>query len=298
MLELLGKCELVPASFLAEQLDLDKDLIRQCINYLKSLGLPVLTINSGYKLVSPIYLPSHSVLRAEITYPLKFYCKVGSTNTELMREERNAACAMTVYQSAGRGRRGQAWVAAPGCALMFSLADWINLSIHEITALPIWIGITVCQHLNKLGIPAQLKWPNDLWVDEAKIAGLLIETIGSQERSFVVAGLGLNLTKTDGVDVSISTTSQYLERPWSDTETISLIGSIETAFQTFHRTTGNTRQKAYQKVSLLDGRVVRVRSKNRDIVGVAQGIDEFGRLCMLTDCGLEYLSAADVSLRH
>lgn len=298
VLEQLGKSELVSASFLGEQLNLEKELIRQCIGYLKSLGLPVIKINSAYKLVSPVYIPSDSVLRAQIGFPLKFYCKVGSTNTELMRGECTAGCAITVYQSAGRGRRGQAWTAAPGCALMFSLACWLNLRAHAITALPIWIGIAVCQHLNKLGIPAKLKWPNDLWVAEAKIAGLLIETLGSQERSFVVAGLGLNLTKSNGVDVPISTTSEYLQRPWSDAETISLIGSIEKAFQTFRQTTGSSLQNAYREVSLLDGRVVRALSKNKEILGVAQGIDEFGRLCMLTDHGLEFLAAADVSLRH
>src|SRR5688500_2328141 len=94
-------------------------------------------------------------------------------------------------QTAGRGRMGRAWQSAPGDSLTFSLglplapADWAGLSLA--------VGVSVAESLH----PAvRLKWPNDLWVDDRKLGGILIETASFGEGAggrYAVIGVGINV---------------------------------------------------------------------------------------------------------
>ena len=118
--------------------------------------------------------------------------EVDSTNTELMRRARagqtEPVLLVAETQTAGRGRLGRGWHSAPGASLTFSLglplapADWSGLSLA--------VGVSLAGSLH----PAiGLKWPNDLWWEQRKLAGILIETaaIGSQRHA--VIGIGVNI---------------------------------------------------------------------------------------------------------
>ena len=118
--------------------------------------------------------------------------EIDSTNTELMRRARAGRTEPTLLvaerQTAGRGRMGRQWESAAGDSLTFSLglplqpADWSGLSLA--------VGLSLAESLH----PAvRLKWPNDLWLDERKLGGILVEAASSGARSFVVVGVGLNI---------------------------------------------------------------------------------------------------------
>ena len=104
--------------------------------------------------------------------------EVASTNSELMRRARDGQTEPTLLvaerQTAGRGRLGRAWHSGRGDALTFSLglplapADWSGLSLA--------VGVSVAESLHP---QLRLKWPNDLWLDDRKLAGILIETASS-----------------------------------------------------------------------------------------------------------------------
>src|SRR5262245_26951311 len=110
--------------------------------------------------------------------------EIDSTNTELMRRGREGRSEPVLLvaerQTAGRGRLGRGWQSAAGDSLTFSLglplapADWAGLSLA--------VGASVAEALH----PAiRLKWPNDLWLDDRKLGGILIETA-----SFGTGGAG------------------------------------------------------------------------------------------------------------
>ena len=121
---------------------------------------------------------------------------IDSTNTELMRRARagrlEPVLLLAAEQTAGRGRRGRDWVSRPGASLTFSLglplapADWSGLSLAVgaslVTALP----------------PAvRLKWPNDLWWQDRKLGGILVETASLGPQRYAVVGVGINLLTPD-----------------------------------------------------------------------------------------------------
>lgn len=125
--------------------------------------------------------------------------EIDSTNTELMRRAKaghiEPILLVAEKQSAGRGRLGREWhdlaqreEAMP--ALTFSLglplspADWSGLSLA--------VGVSVAQCLHT---DIGLKWPNDLWLHDRKLAGILIETCAVGQARYVVVGVGINITQ-------------------------------------------------------------------------------------------------------
>jgi BirA family biotin operon repressor/biotin-[acetyl-CoA-carboxylase] ligase len=93
-------------------------------------------------------------------------------------------------QTAGRGRRGRVWTAPPGKALLYSAILRPLDAGHAL--LPLAVPVAVCEAIESLApVRCQIKWPNDLWLEERKIGGVLIE---ARPPDWAVIGVGLNLT--------------------------------------------------------------------------------------------------------
>jgi BirA family transcriptional regulator, biotin operon repressor / biotin---[acetyl-CoA-carboxylase] ligase len=133
-------------------------------------------------------------------FSVEVLASTASTNTELMRRARagqaEPALLVALEQTAGRGRMGKTWVSEPGASLTFSMglplrpAQWAGLSLA--------VGVALAEALAGLLPPAQrgalqLKWPNDLWLHRAKLAGILVETAHTADGPCVVVGVGINV---------------------------------------------------------------------------------------------------------
>jgi BirA family biotin operon repressor/biotin-[acetyl-CoA-carboxylase] ligase len=109
-------------------------------------------------------------------------------------------------QSAGRGQRGASWTSSAGENLLLSIylaPD--NLSVVDQPALTHFISLSLIDFLRKIGISGKIKWPNDIYVNDQKIAGILIEnSIRSSRISETIIGVGLNVNQTvfDGVNAT------------------------------------------------------------------------------------------------
>jgi BirA family biotin operon repressor/biotin-[acetyl-CoA-carboxylase] ligase len=94
-------------------------------------------------------------------------------------------------QTAGRGRQGRPWSTPAGAALAYSFI--LRREVKPPSTLPLQIGVAVCEAVEALGVErAGLKWPNDVWIDGLKCAGVLVES--RPQDGWAVAGIGLNLT--------------------------------------------------------------------------------------------------------
>lgn len=124
-----------------------------------------------------------------------------STNDDALALGHGGASEGTVvlaeHQTAGRGRRGDAWVSPPGTNLLFSLLLQPTVGLATWTRLPHLAGLAVCRALESQ-FPAltepHLKWPNDLYLDDRKLAGILVESRSTGGRPpCAVVGIGLNV---------------------------------------------------------------------------------------------------------
>jgi BirA family biotin operon repressor/biotin-[acetyl-CoA-carboxylase] ligase len=124
--------------------------------------------------------------------------RTGSTNdVARAAAERGAGERLAVFadvQTRGRGQHGRTWITPPGRALLFSTL-WRSPAIGQ--TLPMRCGVAVVEALARFGVDARLKWPNDVLIDGAKVAGVLVESGYLGERpEYFVAGIGLNVLQT------------------------------------------------------------------------------------------------------
>ncbi|HVO53548.1 MAG TPA: biotin--[acetyl-CoA-carboxylase] ligase [Solirubrobacterales bacterium] len=127
--------------------------------------------------------------------PHRHFRRTDSTNTRARELAAAGAPHGTVVtadeQSEGRGRQGRTWTAPPGKALLYSAI--VRPLDERHVLLPLAVPLAVCEAAEELapGTPCRVKWPNDVWVEERKLAGVLIEA--RPQDGWGVIGIGLNL---------------------------------------------------------------------------------------------------------
>lgn len=126
---------------------------------------------------------------------------VGSTNRMLMQrgtlEDIGGLLITCDYQHAGRGRRGRSWVSPYARNLAFSFAHRSQKPLSELGGLSCVVGIATVDALTEAGVSdLKLKWPNDLWVNGKKLAGILVELASKGPNTLVVIGIGINMALT------------------------------------------------------------------------------------------------------
>lgn len=130
---------------------------------------------------------------------LKFYQEIDSTNTVLKKIAADNAAEGTIVladvQTAGRGRRGRAWMSAPGMGIWMSILLRPNLHPSQVQSLTLAASVAVVGALEQLGIEGLgIKWPNDILINGRKVCGILTELSAEAERvEWVILGIGLNV---------------------------------------------------------------------------------------------------------
>lgn len=133
---------------------------------------------------------------------IKWFEALDSTSSELLRhvaDYDNLSVVAAVNQTAGRGQRGNRWLSSPGDNLTFSLLLKPEaLPAREVMALTCFATLPVRDALREEGVPAVIKWPNDIYVGRKKICGMLVENgLEGPDIAWSVIGIGINLNQTE-----------------------------------------------------------------------------------------------------
>ncbi len=200
-------------------------------------------------------------------------------------------------QWAGRGRRGRHWSSPFGRHLYLSLS-WPVAALPEQGSVALVAALSVHQVLHSLGIPGLgVKWPNDLWVNERKLAGILVEAIPQMGQPRLIIGLGLNVH----ADPALPHTAISLHDAGVKTDRNTLAGSILRQWETDLRRYGEEGFTAFlprwQEADCLAGRWVQVSAPDGIREGRAQGVDAHGRLILADESGLHAIAMGEASLR-
>ncbi|MEO6971874.1 MAG: biotin--[acetyl-CoA-carboxylase] ligase [Rhodoferax sp.] len=232
--------------------------------------------------------------------------EIDSTNTELMRRARAGSTApvllVTPQQTAGRGRLGRQWQSQPDASLTFSLglpltpSDWSGLSLA--------VGVSVAESLHP---DVRLKWPNDLWLSDArgerKLGGILIETASFGALHYAVIGVGLNITSlTSREACGLATPPGCLQElvPGIDASqalarvAVALVETV-LAFQALGFAPFQARFNARD---VLRDREVTVADGHGGVLrGSAHGVTRTGALLVHTAAGMKQITSSEVSVR-
>ncbi|MFZ6725139.1 biotin--[acetyl-CoA-carboxylase] ligase [Undibacterium sp. MH2W] len=231
--------------------------------------------------------------------------ETGSTNTDLMArldQLEKPVLRLAVHQTAGRGRAGRSWSSEPGSMLMFSIAWPMPHAAHELMGLPLAVGVALAEVLHTLGVPVQLKWPNDILRDGKKLAGILIESAAKKTGgTWIVAGVGLNLLLSASFEASIG--RAVAEAPWlarmdRNALVAQLLNALARAFDQFEREGFSAFQLRWNQLHAYANQEVRILDNGETLhAGTALGVDVSGRLVLQTPQGQVTIVAGDVSLR-
>lgn len=246
--------------------------------------------------------------------------EVGSTNVEVQRLGADWSAVVAERQTAGRGRRGRAWDDGQGhgiaCSVLVPLSAITALEAEagvEGTALgwvPLATGLAVRDCLERLGVEAALKWPNDVLVsvegDERKICGILCEVVpgGPDGPQQVVVGIGINLSH-DVADLpvphatSLRLVAEAAGRPAPSREEV-VPALLEALRDRLDPLDLESVRRDYRLACVTIGREVDVHLPDGTVVRrSAEMVDDDGRLRVVGDGASATVSAGDVHhVRH
>jgi BirA family biotin operon repressor/biotin-[acetyl-CoA-carboxylase] ligase len=232
--------------------------------------------------------------------------QTGSTNADLLAQAANGAPEGTVLvaneQSAGRGRMGRRWVSPPGAALMFSFVlRPAGVSPAKRGWIPLLAGVAVASAVFSVtGLDARLKWPNDVLIGEAKLAGILAEQSGDA----IVTGIGINVSTQRGeLPAGPATSLAIAGAARLDRHELlrAILTEVERCYLAWTAPPGpgdpdpSGLRSRYRRLSATLTREVRIEFPGGATAqGTATDIDPDGRLLVRTPSGPLAVSAGDI----
>jgi BirA family biotin operon repressor/biotin-[acetyl-CoA-carboxylase] ligase len=230
--------------------------------------------------------------------------QTGSTNADLLARAPGLTGPVLLLarsQTAGRGRSGRPWQSAPGASLTFSLAWKFDCALPQMVGLPLAVGVAIADALHACGVDARLKWPNDVLLDERKLAGILIETAAVKDGIWAIVGIGINLAVPQDLAERIGSPATGLPPLAADPDALlaalldalarTLAGFAATGLAPFTARWNALHAWTGQQVVLLDHGQARQQ-------GAAVGIDDSGRLLIDSADGRVAVLSGDVTLRR
>lgn len=217
------------------------------------------------------------------------YRRAGSTMDVAADLARRGAPHGTVVladeQTAGRGRQGRTWSAAPGSSLLTSWILRSSKSGDNVGALSPLVALAVARAMRRIvpEAPLTLKWPNDVLIDGGKVAGILLTTRRSAEWTVVIAGIGINLWSESSSDAAeranISQWVSGITADWMLREVSASLGSVWRSFE-HHNCLAESDLDAIHGMMAWRGELVTVTTGAGAFRGTATGIGSDGALLL------------------
>ncbi len=221
------------------------------------------------------------------------------------REDSEGIVVVADSQTKGKGRLGRHWISPPGVNLYFSVILKPDIPPIEAPLITLAVAVAVSSVLRTWkGVPADIKWPNDIMIKGKKVGGILTEMRTSgNEIDLVVIGIGLNVNMPIGdlpEDIRSATTTLEIEKDApSDRAGLlrGLLAGLDNAYKNLLN--GNKRAliNGWLSLNCTIGNRVIVRDSNRTITGIAENIGQNGELIVkLESGGTEVVNAGDVTI--
>jgi len=298
---------------MAERLGCSLAALGKLVGGLRATGFDIeAKPNSGYTLLSEPagLLPARVEARlasGSLGLPFIHLAEIDSTNLEAQRRAEaglgHGACLSADYQNVGRGRLDRRWQAPRASCLLFSLLLRPGLALSKVFSLTNLAAVAVCRAVEDMSeLGPMIKWPNDVYLDGRKLAGILTEFTYQDERlDHVVVGVGLNvnltaaqLAKVPAPAASLSTASG---RVWDRALLmIAILGQADAFYRTLMAGDGEELTAAYNARFWLQGRRIQMRDGQAVREGVARGVAANGALLLQENGRTVAISHGDVSV--
>ncbi|WP_027713421.1 bifunctional biotin--[acetyl-CoA-carboxylase] ligase/biotin operon repressor BirA [Dickeya chrysanthemi] len=308
LISILSSGDFYSGEYLGELMGMSRAAINKHVQTIKEWGLDVYTVTGkGYALSSPIQLLDADKIRSKIPDGnIAVLPVIDSTNQYLLDRldsiSSGDAC-IAEYQQAGRGRRGRQWFSPFGSNLYLSLYWRLEQGPAAAVGVSLVIGIIMAEVLHQLGAEGvRVKWPNDLYLNDKKLAGILVELNGrTGDAAHLVIGAGINLRMN-------SSGSNVINQEWINLQdagididrnmlAVKLITELRTALTVYEQQGLTPFISRWSTLDNFYNREVKLIVGNREIIGVDKGIDRQGALLLEKDGEIQPYIGGEISLR-
>ena len=227
---------------------------------------------------------------------LHYHHELDSTNDEARRLAEAGAEHGTVvlsdHQTAGRGRRGASWVSEPGDGLLFSIVVRPSFPKTNWSRIALAAGIGIAETLNaRWGVQAQVKWPNDIYIQDKKCAGILTEA----REDFVIVGIGLNVLSappSENARIEAIAVADVVQCPVSREMVLAalltgIMAEVDACAEHF-----STQLESMQGACYLTGKHIKFSAHEKQLSGLVRGVGSDGSLQVEVDGKLMSFSQA------
>ncbi|KAA6094025.1 bifunctional biotin--[acetyl-CoA-carboxylase] ligase/biotin operon repressor BirA [Pantoea dispersa] len=308
LVALLADGEFHSGEQLGEALGMSRAAVNKHIQTLKSWGLDVYTVTGkGYSLPAPIQLLNEEAILAHLHQAdLAVIPVIDSTNQYLLdrMDQLNSGYAcIAEYQQAGRGRRGRKWFSPFGANLYMSMYWRLEQGPAAAMGLSLVIGIVMAEVIQSLGAAdVRVKWPNDLYLQDRKLAGILVELTGKTgDAAQIVMGAGINLVMRGEGTAEINQGWINLQEAGIEINrnelAARLINRLREALPLFERDGLAPFVGRWEALDNFIHRPVKLLIGDREVHGIARGIDKQGGLLLEQDGEIKSWVGGEISLR-
>ena len=230
-----------------------------------------------------------------------------STNTEAINQAKRGAdeglCVVARQQTAGRGRHGRVWVSEKDAGVYFSLVLRPKLENKFLPLITLMTAVAVSDVLRELySLEPDIKWVNDIHVNEKKICGILAETVETAKGLAVIVGIGINLKSSNFppeiAEIAASIETEANQKTLDTDELLSYLTRFLNYFYEILREDGGAAkivEEWTRRSSYAFGKSVRVKTGTEIITGTTDGIEDNGALRIKTASGeVKIIAAGDV----
>jgi BirA family transcriptional regulator, biotin operon repressor / biotin---[acetyl-CoA-carboxylase] ligase len=298
---------------LGQRLGVTRAAVWKQLRDLERLGLSVQAVRGkGYRLAHPVELLEPEAIRAALSPAVRqslanieYFHELDSTNDHLRArgEPPSGTVCLAERQTRGRGRRGRNWVSPYGANLYLSLAWRFEPGLAALGGLSLVVGIALLRALHGLGVEgAGLKWPNDVYLQGRKLAGILVEVSGeSAGPCSTVIGIGINVAMPEHQ-------GRQIDQQWTDLRAggipvsrnqlaTAVLEQLFPVLEEFIQHGLQPFRAEWQRHDLSYGEPVRIHLAESTLAGRGQGIDQDGAFLLETPDGIRRFTSGEVSLR-
>ena len=293
---------------LGEQLGMSRAAINKHIQTLRDWGVDVFTVpGKGYSLPEPVQLLNESFIHSQIAdNSVAVLPVIDSTNQYLLdrlNELQSGDSCVAEYQQAGRGRRGRKWFSPFGANLYLSMYWRLEQGPAAAIGLSLVIGIVLAEVLQSLGADdVRVKWPNDLYLKDRKLAGILVELTGKTgDAAQIVMGAGINL-------VMRNVQAHDINQGWINLQeagiaidrnvlAVQVINELRHSLRIFEQEGLAPFLPRWEKLDNFVHRPVKLIIGDKEIFGTSRGINEQGALMLEQDGVIKPWVGGEISLR-
>ncbi len=300
----------ISGQVISDKLALSRTAVWKHVQVLRKQGYKIEgSSRQGYQFIATpdLLLPAEIRMRLEtkiLGKEIFHYDSLPSTNEELKRialDEDEGTLVIAEQQESGRGRLNRDWYSPKGGLWFSVLFKPSVISLHT-PKFALAAAVAVAQAINKaLGLNAGIKWPNDVIIGKKKVAGILTEMAAQIDRiDYIILGIGVNANlNTKRFPRSLRSTSTSLKDEIGDSIDrvgllIEILEALEDKYVLFRQGKFSQLLKEWRRFDTLQGKIIRVKTREKIVRGVAKGIDDEGNLKVRTSKGIEHIITGDV----